>query len=41
MVCYREAIEAVVRPGDIVVDDMDLDVPTKVYRPNEWVYESA
>ncbi len=27
-----------VRPGDIVVDDMPLDVPTKVYRPDEWVY---
>ena len=27
-----------VRPGDIVIDDMELDVPTKVYRPDEWVY---
>ena len=25
-------------PGDIVVDDMELDVPAKVYRPDEWVY---
>ena len=27
-----------VRPGDIIVDDMSLDVPTKVYQPREWVY---
>ncbi len=27
-----------VRPGDIVVDDMSLDVPTKMYQPDEWVY---
>ncbi len=27
-----------VRVGDIVVDDMSLDVPAKVLRPNEWVY---
>lgn len=27
-----------VRTGDIVVDDMDLLVPAKVFRPNEWVY---
>ncbi len=26
------------RRGDIVVDDMDIDVPTKVYRPDEWVH---
>ncbi len=30
-----------VRPGDIVVDDMSLDVPTKVYRPDEWVHPAA
>lgn len=29
-----------VRPGDIVVDDMDVEVATKVYRPSEWVYTS-
>jgi hypothetical protein len=27
-----------VRPGDIVVDDMDVEVVTKVYRPDEWTY---
>ena len=27
-----------VRPGDIVVDDMSLYVPTQVYQPDEWVY---
>ncbi len=27
-----------VRAGDIVIDDMNLRVPAKVLRPNEWVY---
>lgn len=27
-----------VRAGDIVIDDMELKVPVKVLRPNEWVY---
>ena len=27
-----------VRTGDIVIDDMDLRIPAKVLRPNEWVY---
>ena len=28
-----------VRPGDIVVDDQDIGVPAKVFRPDEWRYE--
>ncbi len=28
-----------VRSGDIVVDDMSLDVPARVYRPDEWRYD--
>ncbi len=30
-----------VRSGDIVVDDMSLDVPTKVYQPREWEYNES
>ncbi|KKM94791.1 hypothetical protein LCGC14_1194700 [marine sediment metagenome] len=30
-----------VRSGDIVVDDMSLDVPTKVYQPREWEYNGS
>lgn len=30
-----------VRPGDIVVDDMELDVPVIVLRPDEWVYNGS
>ena len=30
-----------VRSGDIVVDDMSLDVPARVYRPDEWTYPAT
>ncbi len=29
------------RSGDIVVDDMDIDVATRVYRPDEWVHPAT
>jgi hypothetical protein len=30
-----------VRSQDIVVDDMDIKVPARVFRPDEWVYDGA
>ena len=30
-----------VRPHDIVIDDMDIRIPAKVFRPDEWVYDDV